>query len=564
VSGEPEVRALAVSAGLRSHASVAEAERGDITEPTPAIADGQRASQHLVPAREVPPSGRGAYGLSGAAGSAGGAGVAGGVGGATGRSAGSDPASSRTPTTQMPTARPSAAPEQWPGQFPGQPPPPAYLAAQVDPRWTRTETGGFSVTPRAASGGRGPADAAWTGDFGKESTRVRPRRKRAVSGAAGWAVRIAAIALLVGGLAYGAYLYLPTATVSLTPTTQRFGPLTVTITADPNVAVADSKSGKVPAEHVPLPLAASGTFPGTGSEVTQARAQGAVMFRSKNTVTQVIVPQGTVLSTPDGIEFETLEAAVLPKANFDTGEPGTATVPIRAVRPGTSGNVDAGTITEVPTSLSDQQVVASNDTSTSGGRRDVTTVVTREDYDAAVAALTAQLETDLAAALADPVNTPRGLTLYPETAALGRLSMSAAAGDVVGTKVDSFDLSVESQAIVLAVDEALIASVAGDQLEDAAPIGVRVFPETITTRLSPGVVKGNLIAYEVVAEARQYTPVDAGRLEESIRGKTLSEARSILEPFGTVVLTVWPDFIPTVPDDARRINLTVENPEIPR
>jgi hypothetical protein len=114
------------------------------------------------------------------------------------------------------------------------------------------------------------------------------------------------------------------------------------------------------------------------------------------------------------------------------------------------------------------------------------------------------------------------------------------------------------------VDEALVASVAGDQLEASAPPGVRVFPETVTTQLSDGVVDGSNVVYQVVVQARQYTQVDGARLEESIRGKTLSEARSILEPFGKVVLTVWPDFIPTVPDDARRINLTVENPEIPR
>jgi hypothetical protein len=311
-----------------------------------------------------------------------------------------------------------------------------------------------------------------------------------------------------------------------------------------------------------MPLAASGTFSGTGSEVTQSKATGSVTFTSTNTFFDVPIPDGTTLATKDGVQFATTVAVVLSKASIN--KPSTIDVAVRAASPGASGNVGADTITEAPKSITDLLVTVTNPAPTTGGKRSETKMVTRDDYNAAVTALTAQLQSDLAAALTDPATTPRGLTLFPQTATLGRLSATAAAGDVVGTKVDTFDLGLDTTATALAVDEALVASVAGDQLEASAPVGVRVFPETITTRLSPGVVQDKLIAYQVVAQARQYAPVDAAKLEESIRGKTLSEARSILEPFGTVVLTVWPDFIPTIPDDTRRINLTVENPAIPR
>ena len=130
--------------------------------------------------------------------------------------------------------------------------------------------------------------------------------------------------------------------------------------------------------------------------------------------------------------------------------------------------------------------------------------------------------------------------------------------------MDTFDLTVDAQANVLAVDEALVASVAGKQLVAAAPTGVRVFPETVTTDLSPGTVNGETIVYQVSAQARQYTPVDPAQLQEQVRGKTLSEARSILQAYGTVVVSVWPDFVPTIPNDVRRINLTIETPEIPK
>ena len=58
--------------------------------------------------------------------------------------------------------------------------------------------------------------------------------------------------------------------------------------------------------------------------------------------------------------------------------------------------------------------------------------------------------------------------------------------------------------------------------------------------------------------------MDPGQLQAQVAGKTLSEARSILGAYGSVEVSVWPDFIPTIPNDVRRINLTIQSPDIPR
>ena len=397
-------------------------------------------------------------------------------------------------------------------------------------------------------------------DRARQRRHGRGRARRLV----GLAIRLTLVVAVLGAAAWGAYLYLPTASIRLMPATRPFGPLTVTVTADPTVAVADAGAGLVPAERVPIPLSATQTFTATGTQVNLTRATGTIRFISQNTVTDVIVPDGTRLSTVSGIDFETTQPATLPRATVSgtTISPSQASAPIRALKAGENGNVGAGTITVEPAILDTEQVRATNPGPTTGGRKVQSLIVTRDDYDGAVQSLTVQLQSQLATALADPATTPRGLSLFPQTAQLGKVTTDKSPSDLVGSAAGSFDLTAESQSSALAVDEAQIASIAAKQLVDSAPTGVRVFADTVRTQLSDGIVNGSQIAFQVTATAQQYDPIDPAVVAQQIHGKTVSEARSILAVYGSVDVSVWPDFIPTIPDDARRINLTIEDPQV--
>jgi hypothetical protein len=373
-------------------------------------------------------------------------------------------------------------------------------------------------------------------------------------------VRLTVIAALLGGALYAAYLYLPNVSVSLTPMTQTAGPVTIEVTADPGVAVADPESGTVPAERVDVPLSATDQFPATGSEIEQTRATGTVRFTSENTLFEVPIPEGTRLTTAGGEVFETTQSVTISEASFRSG-PSTAQAPIRAASPGTAGNVERGTITRLPPPIEAQLVSVTNPQATSGGQRVETRVVTRADYDAALAALDEVLDAQLDIALADPATTPRGLRLFPETAVREGLTTDIAAGDLVGQVNEVFSLSAESRGTVLAVDEAGVAEMAADRLEAQMPAGSRLFPDSVETSVGEARLMDGLILYQVEAVAEQYRPVDAADLVASIRGRTVSEARAILAAHGSVSISPWPDFIDTVPDDARRINLTVLEPQ---
>jgi len=368
------------------------------------------------------------------------------------------------------------------------------------------------------------------------------------------------LVLFVAGVAYGAYVFLPTATITVAPATSQLRLDAFTVIADAGVAVVDPAAGSLPAQPIDLPLHVSGTFNATGVQVRQTRATGSVRFRSENTVDTVAVPEGTVVATADGVEFVTTQAATVPRADFSTGTPGTAPARVRAVRPGPRGNVDQGTITELPASLASQLISVRNPDPTEGGRRIEDNVVTQADYDGALASLTDGLESALVAALADPAAIPRGLTAYPQTASHGDPAADQAAAVLVGTVTPTFDLAVDATGQVLAVNESLIDEIARARLDDALVSGQQMVEDRQTISHGPGQVADDFITYEVTASALVFSTPDAPALVAQVRGKTVGEAKAILAQYGMVDIVMWPDFVDRLPEQSSRISLTIAPP----
>ena len=371
---------------------------------------------------------------------------------------------------------------------------------------------------------------------------------------------VALLALLVGGVGYGAYVLLPTATMTLTPDTSTLRIDPFTVTADPNTAVVDPVTGTLPAQSIAVPLHVTDTFNATGSQVSETRATGTVRFRSENTVNEVAIPLGTFVATEDGVEFITLEAATVPTANFSTSTPGTVNVPVRAVRSGPNGNVAEHTIVLVPRSLSSQLVSVINPGAMTGGERNEAKRITQADYDEAVATLTSRLNNAMAVALADPNSVPRGLTAYPATATHEAPTADTPGDQLVGLVSPTFELALDATGHVLAVNEAVIDDIANARLEAALGPSQHVIGPPPVISFGPGAVADSLINYEVDASVLVYDAPDQASLVNQVRGKTIIEARTILSAYGVVDIVIWPDFIDRLPDQASRISLTVTPP----
>ena len=213
---------------------------------------------------------------------------------------------------------------------------------------------------------------------------------------------VALLVLLIGGVAYGAYVLLPTATVSLTPntTTLRLDPFTVT--ADPGTAVVDPVSGTMPAQSIAVPLHVTDTFDATGTQVSETKATGTVQFRSENTINPVTVPAGTFRGYRRRRRVRHSRGrrgADRRLCDVHAGH-GQCAGACRAIgaerqrrrahhRPGAALDLVAARVRQQPRP-------------TTGGARNETAVITQKDYDQAVATLTGRLDNAMAVALTDP------------------------------------------------------------------------------------------------------------------------------------------------------------------
>ena len=77
--------------------------------------------------------------------------------------------------------------------------------------------------------------------------------------------------------------------------------------------------------------------------------------------------------------------------------------------------------------------------------------------------------------------------------------------------------------------------------------------------MGQGTAQGTSIVFPVQATAQQVRRVVADDLREAVRGKSLADARSTLEAYGTTTISLWPGFASSIPSYDFRIDLTVKS-----
>jgi hypothetical protein len=369
------------------------------------------------------------------------------------------------------------------------------------------------------------------------------------------------LALLVG--AVGAYVLLPSASVVVTPHEQSVGPQTFSVVADTAVSEPDPEAGVVPADLISVDVSAEDTFEATGVRVERTRATGRVTFQSLDTSRTNTIPKGSIVSTEGGVQFRTLQSARLPRAQVVPPlsiNPSSAAVDVEAVRNGTTGNVPANAITVVPAAEDPAITQVRNPEPTEGGSRTEFPQVAQEDVDKALAALQEQLDASFREQLADPSIAPTGTTIFGETAVLGEATPTANLEELVGQELEEFELGLTSTGTVLAVDPSPVESIARSRLESFVSPGFQLVDGSV--RIEPGVpvIEGQTVQFPVTVEASQVQIPEAAELKRMIMGKSQDQARALLAPYGEVDITLWPDWVTSVPTFDGRVNLEVRPP----
>jgi hypothetical protein len=388
------------------------------------------------------------------------------------------------------------------------------------------------------------------------------------SGRAGRGILLSLLVLLLAAVGVGAviaWLYLPSASVVLTPRVEPLGPIEVTVTADPEATEVDAAAGVVPAVVVSIDVEASGTFEATGQRVEETKATGTVRWTNCDPTEAYTIAAGAVVRTASGVTFATTDGVFLPVAILEGTQLACQSrdVGVVAVQAGPSGNVAAGTITVVPPSLNRVVVRVTNREATTGGTRETFPRVTQADVDAAMKALDEQLAAAFAAELEDPDAVAADLTVFPETGVLGEPTYDPDPAGLVGQEVTTFTLSASATGTATAVDEASLGQVAEDRLRTSVEPGYALVADSIETSVGTPTVVGQTIVFPTSASGLQVRIVDAAELEAQILGKTEDETRAILEPYGAVDITLWPDWVTTIPTFDARVDFVVEETVVP-
>ena len=371
-------------------------------------------------------------------------------------------------------------------------------------------------------------------------------------------VAIAAVLALVGGVA--GYVLLPSASITLTPLVQAVGPVEFTVTAQPAVTQPDPATLTVPAVKPTFKLSAIDTFPATGKKVTETAATGTVRFTSTNTFLAVPVPAGTIVATSTGIQFATTKAVTVPTADFVSQTYGVADAPVQAVATGLSGNVAANTITREPSSLSASQVTVNNPNPTSGGTHVESPQVAQADVNAALKKLTAALSAQLDAAVASGAGLPAGTTVFPTTKSMTAPTTSVDPKTLVGTDAATFQLGLSATGSVLAADPGPVTTVAESRISSAVDAGYALVGGSIQVVVGTPVVAADTVTFPVTARASEIRVVDRSALLRGIKGRPIAEARSFLDAYGAVAISVWPAWVTSIPTIDSRLTFIIATP----
>ncbi len=373
---------------------------------------------------------------------------------------------------------------------------------------------------------------------------------------------VVALALVVGGAA--AFLYLPTATAVIAPREGTIGPESLRIVASVTATAPDAGATPpvVPAQLVTIDVEASDTFPATGKRIEEAKATGSVRFDNLDPTSSNTVPRGSVVSTGSGIRFRTDRAVRVPPAELVglTIVPSRASVTVTAVDAGPEGNVEPRAITTVPRDEEPFFLKVTNPEATTGGKRTEFPRVQQEDVDEATAALTDQLSAAFDERLDDPALPGDATTVFPETKTLGAPVYGVDPATLVGQEVESFELSATASGTVVAVDTTPVQTVAEARIASSVDPGYELIPGSGQVVPAPAEISGGVITFPVVVTARQVLVLDSDAIEAEIMGKPLAQAREILARYGDAQLTVWPDWVGTVPTIESRVEITTSDP----
>ncbi len=341
-------------------------------------------------------------------------------------------------------------------------------------------------------------------------------------------------------LALGAYLVVPTGTITLKPLAQEMA-LTISVRASEPVKEVDAAGNRIPARVIYTPLEGIETVDSTGHKANPGKAIGEVTFLNRSP-SRMSVPAFTLVAAGQGTQFTTLEQADLSPSG------GTRRVRIIAISSGPVGNVGSMAIDRVVDELYVSSLAVWNELPTFGGLEEDIPLVTAQDQ----SNLRTRLRGKLAKEGQEQLQALRGESesIYPATISFSPIE--EVFDKEVGAEAPTLTLRVKGGVSGLAFDGKDVNTLAQKALEGQVLQGFRLLPRTLAVAPLEAYDWGEgWVAFRVLAKAKASIVVEADRVVESLRGKNPNEAQEYLsrqfpqrEQLNLQIKPLWLEWVP--------------------
>jgi hypothetical protein len=343
-----------------------------------------------------------------------------------------------------------------------------------------------------------------------------------------WVPVAALLVLLVLGALAAMRFLVPRAVIAIVPRTEPVSAsLVFDVTADGQPLDGEAAFA-LPLQSRTLEVTWTGSMPVSGVRVEPVDPATAPVELRNPSPEPVTVAAGTTVTTEEGVEFAFVEDVAVPAADAVSNEPGAATGTVRAVAPGSAGNVATGAIGgRLPNG-----VYFSNRMAPATGGTDREFPVVAESDLKALAAQAREAAPELAAQALAVEDTGQAVVPSLVTITGQHDTFDHGAGD----EVESVALDATLTLDVAAYDGDAAAEAYAAQLLPrlgaAAPDGFAVDPRRVAYDAPAEVVAGEEgVRLEIAARAEAVAVLDESEREAlaaALIGKTPEEAAAIL------------------------------------
>ncbi len=344
-------------------------------------------------------------------------------------------------------------------------------------------------------------------------------------------------------------------------------PKTEHLTFETNLTVVDEKNKELdflaktaPGKIFERAEEITERFPSSDKLLIEKRAEGIIrVYNAYSTSPQILIAATRFVSA-DGKLFRTPTRITVPGGHYERGRlvPGFLDVKIRADRPGEEYNIGPTTFS-IPGFVGTAKYAAFYGKSfkpMTGGKVKEVTVVSQRDLDRAKESLNEKAAEACFTALKNET-TPE-FNFLKEAIEVKILESSADAK--VGTETEEFNFQAKARCRALAFKIEDIRNFALEFIATKMAENKIVVPESLEINyfLERIVLEKGEMVLSLTLTADVYSSIDRPFLQKGLAGKSLTEARVILENLPQVnraYVGLWPFWLKDLPEDLNKINI---------